>query len=98
LFAGVAVDGERVLSSKLLKQIGDGNAEVGAAVLDKFIAMTHAIFTWTTGSAYNAVGGNSVVFNVTTASTPFPAALPLFATGLGALGVLGWRRKRKQVA
>ena len=26
--------------------------------------------------------------------TPLPAALPLFATGLGALGLLGWRRKR----
>ena len=27
--------------------------------------------------------------------TPLPAALPLFATGLGALGLLGWRRKKK---
>jgi hypothetical protein len=27
--------------------------------------------------------------------TPLPAALPLFATGLGGLGLLGWRRKRK---
>lgn len=32
------------------------------------------------------------------AVTPLPAALPLFATGLGALGLLGWRRKRKQAA
>jgi hypothetical protein len=30
--------------------------------------------------------------------TPLPAALPLFATGLGALGLLGWRRKRKNAA
>jgi hypothetical protein len=29
------------------------------------------------------------------AATPLPAALPLFATGLGGLGLLGWRRKRK---
>jgi hypothetical protein len=29
------------------------------------------------------------------AVTPLPAALPLFATGLGGLGLLGWRRKRK---
>jgi hypothetical protein len=29
---------------------------------------------------------------------PLPAALPLFATGLGALGLLGWRRKRKAAA
>jgi hypothetical protein len=28
-------------------------------------------------------------------ATPLPAALPLFATGLGSLGLLGWRRKRK---
>ena len=27
-------------------------------------------------------------------ATPLPAALPLFATGLGGLGLLGWRRKR----
>jgi len=27
--------------------------------------------------------------------TPLPASLPLFASGLGALGLLGWRRKRK---
>jgi outer membrane lipase/esterase len=28
-------------------------------------------------------------------TTPLPAALPLFATGLGAMGLLGWRRKQK---
>jgi hypothetical protein len=31
-------------------------------------------------------------------TTPLPAALPLFATGLGALGLIGWRRKRKAAA
>ena len=31
-------------------------------------------------------------------AVPLPAALPLFATGLGALGLLGWRRKRKVAA
>jgi hypothetical protein len=30
-----------------------------------------------------------------TAATPLPAALPLFASGIGALGLFGWRRKRK---
>jgi hypothetical protein len=30
-----------------------------------------------------------------TAVTPIPATLPLFATALGGLGLLGWRRKRK---
>ena len=28
-------------------------------------------------------------------TTPLPATLPLFATGLGALGLMGWRKKRK---
>jgi hypothetical protein len=37
------------------------------------------------------VSGNS-------SETPLPAALPLFATGLGAMGLLGWRRKRKAAA
>ncbi len=31
-------------------------------------------------------------------TTPLPAALPLFATGLGAMGLLGWRRKRKSAS
>ena len=31
-------------------------------------------------------------------ATPLPAALPLFVTGLGGLGLLGWRRKRKAQA
>jgi hypothetical protein len=30
--------------------------------------------------------------------TPLPSALPLFASGLGALSLLGWRRKRKAQA
>jgi hypothetical protein len=44
--------------------------------------------------------GNSVIgiappdFVAVTA-TPLPAALPLFATGLGAMGLFNWRRKRK---
>ena len=35
---------------------------------------------------------------VISAATPLPAALPLFATGLGAMGLFGWRRKRKSIA
>ena len=31
-------------------------------------------------------------------ATPVPAALPLFATGLGLVGLLGWYRKRKAAA
>ncbi len=43
---------------------------------------------------------NGYFFGVelTPSATPLPAALPLFATGLGAMGLLGWRRKRKAAA
>ena len=32
------------------------------------------------------------------APVPIPAALPLLASGLGALGFIGWRRKRQALA
>ena len=37
----------------------------------------------------------SIQFRSDVSDTPLPAALPLFASGLGALGLLGWSRKRK---
>jgi len=37
----------------------------------------------------------TIRIEVGAAATPLPAALPLFATGLGALGLMGWRRKNK---
>jgi hypothetical protein len=36
--------------------------------------------------------------DVSVTATPIPSALPLFATGIGALGLLGWRRRRKATA
>jgi hypothetical protein len=44
------------------------------------------------------IGTYTIPFQVTEleqVSTPLPAALPLFAGGLGALGLLGWCRKKK---
>jgi hypothetical protein len=52
-------------------------------------------------------GHNKFVFNLISltdgsetppGATPLPAALPLFVGGLGALGLLGWCRKRKAAA
>jgi hypothetical protein len=45
---------------------------------------------------YSALGARGGSVSVT--PTPLPAALPLFASGLGALGLFGWRRKRKSAA
>ena len=38
------------------------------------------------------------ITGVDLSTTPLPASLPLLASGLGALGLLGWRRKRKAAA
>jgi hypothetical protein len=47
----------------------------------------------------NIISQSGATFTpLTGGATPLPAALPLFATGLGALGLLGWRRKRKGAA
>jgi len=51
-----------------------------------------------TTASWSTVGGDaefSVTVDAVGASTPLPAALPLFASGAGALGLFGWRRKKK---
>jgi hypothetical protein len=53
----------------------------------------------TGGSAVMTVTGGTIGSPLTTPNEiPVPAALPLFASGLGALGLLGWRRKRRAQA
>ena len=42
--------------------------------------------------------GDQIVVTFANSATPLPAALPLFASGLGGLGLLSWRRKRKAQA
>jgi hypothetical protein len=65
-------------------------------ILNRTIAQldaTPGTYTWTWGSAAD----QSFTIEIE-ATTPLPTALPLFATGLGALGLLGWRRKKKAAA
>ena len=68
----------------------------GATITDSWNG-TDGLFHFSTTSDFNALGGANAIFNVQVASTPLPAALPLFVSGLGAMGLLGWRRKRKAV-
>jgi len=49
-------------------------------------------YDFSIGGTVHGVGDE---FSATLASTPLPAPLSLLASGLGALGLLGWRRKRK---
>jgi hypothetical protein len=80
----------------------------GAIATGGVIIAANSIFAAIPGVFFAHNGGGSTdigtSFTFTPASagtnpapdpTPLPAALPLLATGLGALGLLGWRRKRK---
>jgi hypothetical protein len=54
---------------------------------------------WTNSSQTKSTGDLlSQSIGPSVSATPLPAALPLYATGLAALGLLGWRRKRKSAA
>ena len=62
------------------------------------------MFYWTSDSSYavivndgdNIQGGGT--FTLAPSAVPLPAALPMFAAGLGALYLLGLRKKRKLAA
>ena len=49
-------------------------------------------------SAGDQVASDTATFTPVVGTTPLPAALPLVASGLSALGLFGWRRKRKAAA
>ena len=61
-------------------------------------ALQFAYFGTPQGTDDEGWGINSVTVSGIVAATPLPAAFPLFASGLGALGLIGWRRKRKASA
>ncbi len=56
----------------------------------------YALLTMASNNVNAPFNGGLSIVESSTSETPLPAALPLFATGLGALGLVGWRRKRKQ--
>jgi archaellum component FlaG (FlaF/FlaG flagellin family) len=52
-----------------------------------------------TGTKFNLLVNDRFISNENhLGATPIPSALPLFGTGLGIIGLLGWRRKRKAAA
>ena len=59
------------------------------------LGLTAGTYVWTYGSLADQTFTLDIVAPT---ATPLPAALPVFATGLGAVGLFGWRRKRKAPA
>ncbi len=61
------------------------------------LGLTPGTYEWTWASANGSTDADQsfTIDIVAPTTTPLPATLPLFASGLGALGLLGWRRKRK---
>jgi hypothetical protein len=64
----------------------------GATITDSVLSSSSLRFTFTTTSDYNAIGGNTVVFNVTTAAVPEPSSVVLLSTFLAGAVFIGRRR------
>jgi hypothetical protein len=82
----VTLDGETITGVSY----STGNLATGTFTNVTFDG-TDAIFTGSTSTAYSALGGRTVVFNVATsgpAAAPEPASLALLASGLLGLGVI----------
>ena len=60
------------------------------------LGVTPGTYTWTW--ADDPPDQSFTLDVVSPTAAPLPAALPLFAGGLSALGLFGWRRKRKSSA
>jgi hypothetical protein len=78
-----------------------GSALTPSAPDTGFNVVTFLATGGTIGSVVFSDGTGQPAFeyaDVGLSPTPLPAALPLYAAGIGVMGVLGWRRKRKQLA
>jgi|SoiMethySBSTD1v2_1073268.scaffolds.fasta_scaffold431006_1 hypothetical protein len=77
------------LTLSLIANTNTGNtSETGSGFIDPIL---------TIDPAFARAGEFSLAFSagVGNTATPLPAALPLFGTGLGLMGLVGWWRKRR---
>jgi hypothetical protein len=69
----------------------DPGTFAGFSGLPPVVSATFSVALTQDGGFDTPISGSGTM----SASIPLPATLPLFASGLGALGLLGWRRKRR---
>ncbi len=85
--AGQTIDGATIDSLMSSPASGAVDAAVEITGLNPFLSVT-----------FQDTTGNNPAFEFDIGQTPIPGALPLFATGLSAFGLFGWRRKRKNAS
>ena len=93
------VSGGDITSASVFLDFGDANRSPGVKCCSlEFTAFDSILDGGLSDMNGQLTDGPGSPVTFTLATTPIPAALPLFATGLGGLGLFGWRRKRKQIA
>jgi len=85
-----------------IQAVGTASYDPPTHLLSSFSALVDPIFAIDPndnyGSLFTLQFSEGIFNGIAPQATPLPATLPLFASGLGALGLLGWRRKRKASA
>jgi hypothetical protein len=78
--------------------VGDNQVYATDFTGDQTLNQAGVYLGWEDGTGYTYTDKEVVLTNVSFTATPLPAALPLFAGGLGLMSLLAKRRKQKSIA